>query len=80
MTTSSKGLSFDFNDPSEAYKMLNPSDETGRGENSIMITDLDGTLTGTENSVTAAKGVYFMVCQARHLQNSHRMEPHRFAV
>lgn len=41
--------------------MLNPSNETGRGEISIMITDLDGTLTGTENAVTAAKDVYFMV-------------------
>ena len=67
-TTYSEGLSFNWADPSEGLYMVNPSLETGRGEESLAILDKDGTLTGQAGSTTTATGWYFtegLGCQER---------------
>ena len=48
--------------------MNSPGGETGRGEESLMILDKDGSLTGTAGSTTVATGWYFtegLQCQER---------------
>ena len=66
-TTSATELQFDFSNPDEGYYIIDFGKEEGRGDDSIMMRDLDGSLTGQTDSTLVKPNMYFTsgdTCQA----------------
>ena len=59
IASSSEGLSFDWADPVEGNYMLDEDVVPGRGDTSIYMTDLDGTLTGAPGAKVVKRDVYY---------------------
>ena len=72
ISTSCSGLSFDYSDPKQGNFMLDIDQVNGRGETSIFMTDLDGSLTGHSGAMVVKRDAYYtrgLGCEERERWN-----------
>ena len=78
VTTSASNLTFDFTDPNEGFYMMDEDLRLGRGDTSIIMTDIDGSLTGTAGAMAVKEDVYYTRgedCEKREGWNMDVCEP-----